>query len=321
MNKVIFMVGIVGSNKSTESNRLKEECIANNKEVILLSSDTMRKELFGEESSQQDNTKVFDYMYTKAVQLLKSNDDITIILDATNINSKRRRHAITMLNQRTGKPIVFEARVMATPYNACIANNKGRERVVPNDVITRMYKAFQMPHYFEGFDDIEIVYNNDYDYSDTVRLVDMCIDFNQYNKNHKLTLDTHQIMAWEYLFTHNEVNDNSLLVATRYHDVGKPYCMSFMNHKGEFTNNATYYNHDSVGAYEFMMLLNTDDSSYIKRVLQSKRDVVETICLINYHMKHYFLTTDVQRNKFRLAVGDDFYNRLILLNEADKFAH
>ena len=49
--------------------------------------------------------------------------------------------------------------VFATPYNICLENNNSRERVVPEEVLSRMISNFEMPSYAEGFDEIKIIQN------------------------------------------------------------------------------------------------------------------------------------------------------------------
>ena len=59
MNKLTLLIGIPGSGKTTYANKNKKE------NEIILSSDTIRQELFGNESSQQDNELVFNTLYSK----------------------------------------------------------------------------------------------------------------------------------------------------------------------------------------------------------------------------------------------------------------
>ena len=63
MNKLIVLVGLPASGKSTYANTLAE--IPN---TIVLSSDKLRKELLGDESCQTNNQLVFDTLYRRAKQ-------------------------------------------------------------------------------------------------------------------------------------------------------------------------------------------------------------------------------------------------------------
>ena len=49
---------------------------------------------------------------------------------------------------------------MATPYSECCHRNTARERVVPDEVIKRMYMSFDTPALNEGFTAIKVVYPN-----------------------------------------------------------------------------------------------------------------------------------------------------------------
>lgn len=53
--------------------------------------------------------------------------------------------------------------VMATPFHECEERSKHRERVVPHEVLVRMYKNFWLPYWYEGWDAIELVYPDNFE--------------------------------------------------------------------------------------------------------------------------------------------------------------
>ena len=72
---------------------------------------------------------------------------------------------ISLLN-KLPKDVTKESIIVATQYEKCLEQNKNRERKVPEEVIDRMYKSFQVPTFTEGWDLIDIEYNyNKEDYS------------------------------------------------------------------------------------------------------------------------------------------------------------
>ena len=74
-----MLVGLPGSGKSTISNELNGE---------VFSSDALRKELWGDENTQGDNTLLFNELHKRIEKGLKEGKNC--IYDATNINAKKR---------------------------------------------------------------------------------------------------------------------------------------------------------------------------------------------------------------------------------------
>ena len=84
MGILIVLVGLPGSGKSSYAEQFKavDDAICTGVTVIH-SSDAIRKELFGDESSQEDNARVFDLMRKRTTEDLKAGK--TVIYDATNV--------------------------------------------------------------------------------------------------------------------------------------------------------------------------------------------------------------------------------------------
>lgn len=80
----IMMVGLPCSGKSTYAKEL-----SNDLEAIICSSDAIRKELSGDINLQDKNEEVFKVLHNRIKENLKEGK--SVIYDATNINSKRRR--------------------------------------------------------------------------------------------------------------------------------------------------------------------------------------------------------------------------------------
>ena len=71
--KLIILVGIPGSGKTTYANNY----MVLNSNTIHLSSDAIRKELYGDENIQGDPAEVFSLMQKRAVEAL--NDGYNVI--------------------------------------------------------------------------------------------------------------------------------------------------------------------------------------------------------------------------------------------------
>ena len=80
MAKLILRVGISGSGKTTYARRQLISTLTN---AVHLSSDEIRRELYGDEATQKDHKAVFEIMHDRTVSLLQSGKTVTF--DATNL--------------------------------------------------------------------------------------------------------------------------------------------------------------------------------------------------------------------------------------------
>lgn len=143
--KLIFLVGPPACGKSTYAKRTFQ-----NDHTIILSSDGIRKELFGDENIQTENEAVFSTLYERMRKSLKEQKDV--VIDATNINKQTRKYVFDALGNTPAEKIAI---VIDTPKEICHKLNKGRRRVVPDYVIDKYFDIFEMPTFEEGFDKIE----------------------------------------------------------------------------------------------------------------------------------------------------------------------
>lgn len=303
MSKPTFtmMVGLVGSGKSTYAKQLAEETNA-----IICSSDAIREELYGDENSQDNNEEIFKILHSRIKENLKNGKNV--IYDATNINSKRRRAFLSELRKI---PCVKKCIVIATPFEVCCIQNESRDRVVPYEVIERMYKNWNTPYWFEGWNEIEIKFPDDFEINNVIGIwISDHMDYDQNNPHHSYTLGQHCNLVGQAL-----KDDMLLHCAGLLHDCGKPFTKSFINSKGEETDVAHYYQHHCVGAYDSLFFRYPD-----------KVDRLDVSILINLHMMPYFWEKDKEhgektRQKYQKIWGDELYNNVMKLREADKKAH
>ena len=284
MNTIYMMCGIPLSGKSNIAKELSIE-----KDAVIHSSDSLREELWGDESIQQDNKELFRELHTRIKSDLGTGQNV--IYDATNINYKRRMAFLQDIKDIDCEKIAV---LCMKPYEDCLKDNQERDRVVPEDVIKRMYKTFVIPQSFEGWDSVIVRSEGKQE---------MPVDCNQDNPHHTLSVLEHCQRTRDILTTMTD--DQYILRAAELHDIGKPFTKTFSNMKGEPTEIAHYYDHHTVGAYmAFMMTRNFTIAKYIQ-----------------WHMQPFFCETEKSINKWKKLLGEEFWNNLLLLHQADKLAH
>jgi putative nucleotidyltransferase with HDIG domain len=286
---LILLVGLPGSGKTTYAN----SCIFNcHGREIHLSSDSIRAELYGDESVQGDQSEVFALMQKRAVEAL--NDGKYVVYDATNITRKDRSSIIVACP----KFAKIECHIIWAPIEVCIERDAARERTVGKEIIDKMLKRFQAPYYDEGIDEIKIVKPDNFAdmkyYHDIVNAMHIPHD----NHHHTLTIQEHCVEAFETIEC--MTTNRSLLTAAWYHDIGKPYVKAFIDSKGNPCDEAHYYQHQCVGAW--MSYGMNEVTSY-------------EAWLISTHMDP-FMDTKYYRNLPAFLKKD-----IDLLHEADLAAH
>lgn len=328
--RFIMLVGIPASGKSTVAEDLKRD----RDDIIYLSSDKLREELLNDVNNQDNNSLVFVEMAKRTREALK--DGKHVIYDATNISRKKRRGLLQQLPKNIEKIVIY----MATPYKTIVERNQNRDRVVPQEVIDRMYKNMQIPIYSEGWDKIIYEYDDDtleYDlpkqFTDSVRVgvllnregYDLMgflasyfddffkvYDMPQDSKWHSLSVSRHIYYVYKYILDSYEGEDKELMLWTALlHDIGKGFCKSFKNRKGENTRYANFIGHEYVGsqmAITILKMMNFDDEF-----------IYNVSTLIQFHM--YLLDNNASKEKLKRQVGEDFFNKLDILRLADTLAH
>lgn len=308
-NILTVMCGLQASGKSTIAKNLSKSLNS-----IVVSSDEIRKEYPG-----YSNEKIFREVFKRINEYLKENKNV--ILDATNITIKMRKHIFNNIKE----PCIKQCYIVNTPYNVCVErlekrNKEKTQKEVPLEALKKYFESFEIPFYEEGWDKI-IVHNiPTQEYSEKVldSYLKMAEGFNQQNKHHTQDLGTHLKCTGDYL--KNNCLNYVLIKAGYYHDIGKLFTQTIGKDK-----QAHYYNHANVGAYNLLCSCGMYDlyvdikgnKLYTYRV----KDVLDWLFYINYHMHLYNLTTDKSINKWKKIFGEIKYNNLMLLHEADKMSH
>lgn len=128
-NKLILLVGIPASGKSTLSQKL----IA--KGFHCLNADSIRLELYGNEITQGNAEDVFKIFFERMDALLK--DGKSILVDNTNLKPEHRKQIIDRAKSSNYQDI--QIWLLDVPLEVCLERNRNRERQLPEDVITHMY--------------------------------------------------------------------------------------------------------------------------------------------------------------------------------------
>jgi predicted kinase len=146
--KLILLIGLPGSGKST----LAKQLLANYPQSQLISTDTIRGKLFGDEANQGCWMLVWQEVQ-RQFQLAASGNQ-TAIYDATNVTRCNRRQVIDIARTSGFSQIV--GIWLQTPIWLCLAHNKRRQRNVSEKIIFLMHRQLQgsPPSTTEGFDDL-----------------------------------------------------------------------------------------------------------------------------------------------------------------------
>lgn len=303
--KLVVMCGLQGSGKSTIAEELSLKY-----NMLVLSSDKLRKE-FPDES----NDFIFRHLYNIANIALKQGSNV--VIDATNITIKSRKQIFLNIKEPCEK-ICY---IINTPYEVCVERVKKRNEdinshQVPLEVVRRYLESFEVPFYEEGWN--KILLYNIIGHNESVEnfncMMKSAFGFDQHNKHHTQLLHEHLESVANQLYD----IDNVLYEAGLLHDIGKLDTQSYK----ENDPNAHYYNHANVGAYK--VLCNYMSWFMIEQIgedFPKYNDTLDIVFYINYHMHMYNIKTEKAEKKWRNIFGDEKFNNLKLLNEADQYNH
>ncbi len=151
MVKLILLIGLPASGKSS----LAQKLLATEPRLKLISTDGIRKQLFGDEAIQGTWFLIWQELqrqFQQAVVQISRGVLHAAIYDATNAQRKQRREAIA-LARAVGFNYIT-ALWVDTPVWLCLARNRRRMRQVPEEVIFRMHRQLRdaPPSLSEGLD-------------------------------------------------------------------------------------------------------------------------------------------------------------------------
>jgi len=312
------MIGIPGSGKSYFAKEL-----AKKERAILLSTDDIRCELFGDEGKQGKANLVYRELFTRLDTLLKGNQNI--VIDATNIERERRMKSLKKIGNVEKHCYYF-----STPYEVCVERNQSRKRTVDMRILEKMRRNLQVPLLNEGWDYVHIVHEpypypltkeelislakSEGDYEplfQTLKRIPMFKEmygFDQENPHHQFPLCQHTYYVYQYVNEYYEGKDKLVLqLAALFHDTGKLYTKTFKKLKGYYS----YFGHENVSAqltYHMLMELGFD-----QQLVKDVVGIVQMHMLINYG-------GDQGASEIYHLLGDDLLTKLYIFREGDQFA-
>ena len=292
MIELILCCGLPSSGKSTWAQKRQKE------NYIWISSDEIRASY----DWQISNHDVFTKMYQMTLAALK--EGCNVIYDATNLLMKHRKALIyNIKHSKLSDIVMFSCEIFLQPINELLERNAARigKARVPDEVIYRMYKQFQFPQYFEGWDQIHINNNS------TGEDMKVCglSDFDQLNPYHTLPLYDHLRIGASY--AHKFGFGETVAMAMWYHDIGKIDTQVIID------GIAHYYGHENVSAYKFALFQYQNN-------LFTVEEFLEIVFLINYHMRPYNWT-EASYTKDKHLFGSHYTKQLKLLHKCDLMAH
>ncbi len=245
---------------------------------------------------------------------LRLNDSLELcpitIYNSENITIKERKQILNNLKIDCYK-ICY---IVNTPFPQCLINlqdrkNNFKDLDIKEDLLEEQLKSFEIPFYNEGWDEICLYKQNDYNTSKHFEelFLKVCEGYNQRNKHHTQDLGKHLRTVGDVL--KSKTNNNILIKAGYFHDVGK-LATQTIDKEGQ----AHYYSHANVGAYNLMCSI----SLYNAFEQYLNEDTLRWLFYINYHMILKNIRSDKSINKYKKLFSEELYNDLLLLREADQ---
>lgn len=308
MQKFIMLVGIPGSGKSTQANKLAADLKEAREKFEIISSDQYREMLFGDASIQEHGDVLFKCIYSDLRTFLTSGK--TVIFDATNIKYKDRKKALDIVNQvekRVGTTIQKQAYVMCTSIETCIRRDSERDKPVTAPIIWKFAKSYNCPQYFEGFDLIKFVGFNENN-SDICRQRYLSMfTFDQQNPYHKYLLGIHCLKLAQIAFEEGE--DEVFIEAAKMHDIGKLDTQT-IDEKGV----AHYYSHDSIST------LRAIEATSEEAFDIDTQKLLEVYFIINNHMRIRDIKSEKAQAKYCKLWGQEKFDLLKRFEHYDNLA-
>lgn len=278
MSELNVMVGIPASGKDYYIKTHKKF------DDVVVSSDEIRKELYGDENIQGDPNEVFSIVLKRVKEGLQK--DKTVWYNATNV-TRKSRHAGLDIGMRYADRV--RAYIMATPVEQCIYNDERRNKKVGADVIKSFLCRFMIPMKEEGFTDIYIIRNFPQKNFDSCKndILEEMRGFSQISKYHTEDLYTHSVNVFRQA---KSVENRFVRLCCLFHDYGKLFTRTV-----DDEGNTHFYSHENVGTYRLLT-----DYHY----LCTDEDLLKGLFVVNYHMlPHKWRESEKAKLQFERQYG------------------
>lgn len=158
MKKLVVLSGVPGSGKSYFSKCVKE---IKGTHVYVVSSDSLRKEMLGNQRNLSKEEVVWDIFYNLP-KVYALDPEAFVILDATHTTS-----ALRLKIQKDLAPHFDEIYLVLfhIPVDVARKQNKERENPVPDYVMDSFFESFEMPNEEENkvFNKVYVISNIEID--------------------------------------------------------------------------------------------------------------------------------------------------------------
>ena len=256
----------------------------------------------GRENVQAEGTRI--RTAEEAVRLVKGGD--SALLDAPNLRARTRRG---ILEQLRGVPAVKRAVVTLRPVEQCRVRCPEREKEV-----WEQYLSFQPPETYEGWDEIELRYDESCEKIELMELFfgkDGLVFLPQDNPFHKHSIGMHCLLAARWA-AKERPDDAALQLAALLHDIGKRQTKAFFDSHGNPSPTAHYYGHEFASAYESLFV------KFPAAVPESER--LRVAALIVWHMTPHFFTQEKTRARYERLLGKKMLDDLAVIERSDRGA-
>lgn len=148
--RLILLIGLPGSGKST----LARHLVVQHPSRRLISTDSIRSALFGDEAHQGSWSLIWDELgqqFRDAATQIRQGTAHDAIYDATNAVRRQRRQVMALARSCGFQKLV--GLWLDVPLEVCLERNQTRDRQVPEAVIQRMHQCLRgaPPSLNEGF--------------------------------------------------------------------------------------------------------------------------------------------------------------------------
>jgi predicted kinase len=149
--KVIIGIGVPGCGKTTLLKPLAEK-----DGLVYVNRDDIRQQVTGDPTDHSKEKQVTELQNQQIAAALSSGKGV--IIDGTYSKRRDRREVIVFCKSHGSAKII--GYWFKTPLDICLQRNKLRQRIVPDEIMQKMYRRLELnpPQQDEGFSEIREVY-------------------------------------------------------------------------------------------------------------------------------------------------------------------